>query len=650
MFKHLLILCASIALSTSLNAQVDTTNGFTAPNSVSKDHVKLTKYLCEGIEDDQLKANLIYNWITHNLTFNLKDAKKPEKQNPDVKEVLRNTNTVGNGYTNLFVAMCREANMNAVPIIGYSKKFYHNLGGDFHIAKVGLCAVLINGTWQFIDPVSGSGIISHEPKWLRKQINKISKKDVLYVEEGVFVAKYRPEFFMIPPQKVRDNFLAADPIWQLLSPPMPLSIYKGNDSVINAFSKGAQRINNTPQLTRIGNLNEDELVMNRVQRTHQFNPNFWLDLARAKQIESYSYLKDYINAPIDGDYKKAILKAIELRKEADVYIDSQKKKLPAYYSNLKKKNTARHIAVNARIREVKKNIKTETAALNRQISKSNSKGSELSIAKKENLQQQKEIDENRIQKIKTAKEQKDAKSTTLVAKVVNINAKSKEIQEHNNFINTELKVLEKYFAQVDPNYDLYASKSALVDSLLELEIYSMVGLSLEDENQHKECINTSKAIWEDISVHREDLLTAYDSTLASFKRIDKAIEKQHKLYRDILKNMEDYKALNDKWVELEQVYAETANNYQTSINSRNQNINLILELHSFLIKNFERINKNREDSEEQIALMQKVEDQRKDITEQLITEDKDYEESFIKYYSKTNDESIKELKKILTKQ
>ncbi|MEZ5016144.1 MAG: transglutaminase domain-containing protein [Flavipsychrobacter sp.] len=649
MYKHLLILCIGIVFSFQLKAQIDTTNGFTAPNSVSKDHVKLTKYLCEGIVDDQLKANLIYNWITHNLSFNLKDAQKPEKQNPSIKEVLHNTNTVGNGYANLFISMCREANLNAVPIHGYHKKFYHNLGGEFHIAKTAMCAVLINGTWQFIDPVSGSGIISHEPKWLRKQLNRISKNDVLYVKEGVFVSKYQPEYFMIAPQKVRKDFLAADPIWQLLSPPMSLNIFSGNDSINEAFNKGAQRINNTPQLTKIGHFNEEEQVTDRVNRTHQFNPNYWLDLARAEQIESYKYLKDYINAPIDGDYKKAILKAIELRKNADGYIDSQKKKFPAYYSGLKKKNTARHIAINGRIREVKKNIKTETSALNREITKSDNNRKELANTKSENLQQQKGIDEEKIKKIKTAKEQKDVKSTTLVAKVVNINAKSKEIQEQNNLINEELKTLEKHFAQVDPNYELYSSKSALVDSLLQLEIYSMVGLSLDDENQYQEYINKSKAAWTDITIHREALLTAYDSTLASFKRIDKAIVKQHKLYGDILKDMEDYKALNDKWMELEQVYAETVNNYQTSINSRNQNINLILELHNFLIENFQRINKNREDSEETIALMQKIEDQRKDITETLIIEDKDYDENILKHMAKVNDESIKELKKILTK-
>ncbi|HEY9176712.1 MAG TPA: hypothetical protein VIN07_03435, partial [Flavipsychrobacter sp.] len=89
-FSTLLLICVSLSVS----AHIDTTNGFTAPAKVSGNARDLAIYLCDGVYSDSMKANLVFNWITHNIEFDIKGAKDPNRSPAVVSDVLKNKKAV----------------------------------------------------------------------------------------------------------------------------------------------------------------------------------------------------------------------------------------------------------------------------------------------------------------------------------------------------------------------------------------------------------------------------------------------------------------------------------------------------------------------------------------------------------------------------
>jgi len=59
----------------AVQAQIDTAIGITAPGNAARDYRSLAHYLCDGQQDDKAKANAIYNWITHNIEYDVNALK-----------------------------------------------------------------------------------------------------------------------------------------------------------------------------------------------------------------------------------------------------------------------------------------------------------------------------------------------------------------------------------------------------------------------------------------------------------------------------------------------------------------------------------------------------------------------------------------------
>ncbi len=648
MLKHLLTLSFGLFSCIAVHAQVDTTNGFTAPGNVSKDYQKLTHYLCDNAESDQQKANLIYNWITHNIKLDVKNQRNVKKQNPTVKEVLGSKKTVVNGYHTLYTKMCQEAGIDAVSVVGYTKRNYHNLGGEFYIPRSGLCVVYINGKWEFVEPVGGSGYVSHRPKWLRRQLNKLTKNDVLYVKEGTFEEKYDPSYFMMKPEELRNSVIAIDPYWQLLSPEMSLNTFMMDDSAVAAINKQARRISGTGQHTKISNLEDEQQIAERAERTHAFNEHFWLDNAVAEQVKAQEMFKAYFNKPDESIPPKAVKNAINYFTKAGYYIDSQKKYISPYYTKLKKNNSKKHTDVKARLRKIKLNISSEGSAIKRISSGSNSKIKRLNNVINRNRSKKKELDAVKIKKIDT-KRALDPENPLLVAIMDSIKAKSERIVQQKNDIDRLHSEMKEYQEKIHPYYNAYFKQNFLVDSFLRDEAYSMASLHYSYEKENEKCIALYNDAWESKTAKREALKEALDSVQAKHTELNRIRNDQFREYKGIIRGIEQYKRSCNKWQNINEAYTEVVNNYVNSINNHEQNTLAVIKLHEFVINNFETIDKAQKGNNEVVKFMEKIENKRSEIIGQMITNDRTYDEKEIEKFDNSNEKSLNKMKDILSK-
>ncbi|MFQ6083727.1 MAG: transglutaminase family protein [Candidatus Aminicenantia bacterium] len=124
-------------------------------NYYSSDVSCLTFKITEGIPDTNKKVWRIFNWISHNIN-------KKENAIPVAEVVLKNREGECQGISNLFVAMCKIAGVEAKAILGIvisieeeeCKAFYHQW-----------VEVFVDGNQIDIDPTLG--IIGVPPNYIK---------------------------------------------------------------------------------------------------------------------------------------------------------------------------------------------------------------------------------------------------------------------------------------------------------------------------------------------------------------------------------------------------------------------------------------------------------------------------------------------------
>ncbi len=358
------ILCIIALLSTTyVNAfEVDSVVGLKA--NFSRDYKLLTHDVCEGLASEKMRANAIYNWITHNIAFDIIATDDPERDPPEIKEVLNKKMATPDGYTLLFTEMCKEAGIPAIAISGYAKGWIFDDGDTLVMPRGNWCAVQIDGNWQFADPVMGAGYISYYSSWGRKQLAKLgqlSKRDLQFGNKKEFVPNYDPSYFMPNHISFRETHLPMDPVWQMSNPPMPKYVFEGGDSMVQDFnSKHNVVINQNPRLLNISNLNEGEYILEYADRVYQFNPQLPTVLSQKEYVKSNKLLGDGNNVTKQqlAEMQNSIKKSLE-------YLKMQRQLIKPHYSVLQKKNVAKNQEFKAMLRHISQTNKQTVNRINR---------------------------------------------------------------------------------------------------------------------------------------------------------------------------------------------------------------------------------------------------------------------------------------------
>lgn len=191
-----LLLCAACSNIYAQNKDIDT-KAISIPEANCTSVEALANYIKQNFTVDSARVRAVYVWITNHISYDVARLKAKEK-NPDmppqtVTEVLSSRSAVCQGYSELFVALCRAMNINATLISGYTK-----FQGKVNPVSHAWVAVEIDSEWFLFDPTWGAG----------------------YVKDDWFYQAFNNSFYKIPPSKLIADHMPFDPMYQFLDHPL----------------------------------------------------------------------------------------------------------------------------------------------------------------------------------------------------------------------------------------------------------------------------------------------------------------------------------------------------------------------------------------------------------------------------------------------
>ncbi len=619
MNKILLLLFIAISFSFGSSAQVDSTIGIKAPGNVSRDYKELAHYLCDGLSNDREKANAIYNWITHNIKYDIKSFQKGDIKHPKIEKVLKTRTTMCEGYSVLFTEMCREAGLRAANVEGYAKDWIFDNGDKLYIPRHQWCAVMIDGQWELADPTWGAGGIYQSPT-LRKILNKVTRKKITYAKRLRFRFKYNPKYFLEDPAEFKLKHLPADPYWQLADSVMPLVIFETGDSAVKNFNtKYCKTKKNDPELTRISELSEEQKDFEFADRAYAFNNKYPVILALKLTYRAASEVEKALTDSTVTDGRILVNDAVLSLKKSEEYIKEQKKSFPDQYSLLKKKNKTKNQLAKQDIRKIKTDdkrliaeskkfvhaVKTKTDKLGKSVSKAQKKANGIYSEK--------------IDEIETGKVQKRMSSPEIKALDDSIAARTTRI----NVLDAEVSVLSEKMSIVQAEnrkrLDSLAINIDLADSMLVLQTRSRLGMN---DNYDDEIILYSSK-FNEYKFGKADSLQkhylAFFDTIALMQENKQKMQlAQMELYKKNLRGMEQYKKWNNNNAELAGNYKESVKKYMECLNGFTADISGIIAYLKGHRKLFEYLGKVNKKEITLAGYMDKAENMRKILEERAL--------------------------------
>jgi len=127
------------------------------PESETKTVKTLATYLMQKAKTDEEKSRAIYVWLAQNISYNDEEYNTGVYKTYNTEDVLLKRTSVCEGYSNLYLALATEMNLEAIKISGYSKGYGYTEGEKFGKTDHAWNAVKINGAWKIVDATWGTG-------------------------------------------------------------------------------------------------------------------------------------------------------------------------------------------------------------------------------------------------------------------------------------------------------------------------------------------------------------------------------------------------------------------------------------------------------------------------------------------------------------
>jgi hypothetical protein len=547
MFKNLyLITLLLLALCNSASAKVDTTVGIKAPNSVSTDAKKLAHYLCDALEGDYLKANAIYNWITHNIKYDVAAFKRGDLKRPTIKEVLKKNKALCDGYADLFAAMCEEVGIRALTVSGYGRDWMFDDSDKLYTPRHAWNAVYIANNWHLVDATWGAGVIGQFPNKIQKTIKKAKNNPAQQIGKLKFKFRYDPNFFMTPPAAFRIKHLPYDPIWQLTDSLMPLAIFESGEVEINQFNEiyGRQCIN-TKEVNRFYNLEEHIKIIEEAERAYAYNPRFHVSMALQHQARAIDSLKklDKNAPPIK---RNALVEKVKQElKSAEKYVALQKESITVEYSELKRKNQKKNTLAKAYISGVNNNNKQAITKCNSKINGADRKYRRLMQRAGEAIADHKKANPQKFDAVKTASPEDKATAPRLLTLVDSVSRRIEKLDLKQSELNREQQGVDKLVEANKTRLDTLVHYLSLADSALIQETIGRINL----HDNYDDEIKKWSAIYKEARTQNADSVQKryfadYDSILVHYESLRNGYDQYLSLFYKNFKDIEQYKSRN----------------------------------------------------------------------------------------------------------
>jgi hypothetical protein len=569
--KNLLLLsCLLLIAATCCRAQVDTVIGLSASGKYGTDHVAVAADICFDAQGEKAKANAIYNWVTHNIAYDVKALRKyPKHVDDKVGQTLKNRKAVADGYSMLFTELCRDAGMQAVTVDGYAKDWITDNGDEVYIPRHQWSAVRINGQWQLVDATWGAGYLYQSQSWWRVILQKVFKKSKMHAKSLKFRYRYDPQYFLQDPETFRLKHLPADPLWQLTDTIMSIAVFEAGDSAIRKFNElYSKPKQNDPRLDKIAKLDEKQKLFEYADRAYGYNYRFPVVMALKNTYRAVSIVeKAYTDSTVsNGDI---MLKDAtnDLRKSLD-YIKDQKKAFPEEYNKLKMKNKAKGMEAKQYIRQIKTDDKRLIAESNKRIRSADSK---YKRARKKlgDVQRKKNgVSPRKIGNIETSKVKKKEGAPELEAIKDSVDAR-----------NTRIAVLQRTAAGQEKDARAVIMASALMldtlvkaltaeDSMLRMEANAHMNMhdSYDDEVKKWNKLFTRQKYYKTDTLLKY-YFAAFDTVATQYERLQKTHAAGFELHKANIRSLEQYRKWNNTDTTIDAEYALTAGNYLEAIDS-----------------------------------------------------------------------------------
>ena len=564
------VVCILLALSFSARASIDTTIGLSVSKSDAKNYIILAHALCDGVSGDSMKANAIYNWITHNIKYDIKAVQSGKLKPDKVEKVLKNRLGVCDGYAKLFTAMCKEAGMKAVTVDGYAKDWIFDNGDELIIPRHAWSAVMIGGEWQLVDPTWGAGTLVQAPTVVRRIINKVTFKKITYAKKLKFVFRYDPQYFCMNPDSFRLKHLPADPFWQLRDTAMPLEVFEAGDSAVNNFNKlyhtAGKKYDSA--LLRIAALPPDSVELDAAERAYAFNNRFAVALA----IKETARVTDDARQAAETDSAakaNALWKdAQQSLKIAESKIKEQKKYFPPQYTKLKKKNRVKNGDAKQGMMQIKTDDKKLVAQCTKYRRTADNKIKRVRKKYADAGKRKRTIDPTKIDDIEAANVQKSAKDPEMVEITDSLTARNNAIDSMQKSLDSVATAISAMRDSNSLRLDSLAKCLGTSDSLLVGEAKARIHMH---DNYDDDVImwaaqfKTEKYMKAD-TLHKNYLL-CYDTILIKSDDWQKIKVAQMNAYKKNLKDAEKYVKWNNNDTNMHKRYVAMAENYMAAIDT-----------------------------------------------------------------------------------
>lgn len=149
---------------------------------------------------EQVRA--FYVWIAHHISYDVPESKNPQlnpvKQEPAT--VLKSAKAVCHGYSRLFQELCTKSEIPCLLVNGYTKTT-----DQFNPAGHTWNAIFLDNSWQLIDVTWGAGGVNTSNR---------------------YVKEFSERYYLTKPDVMLEDHYPLDPVWQLVSNPVPVKIWK----------------------------------------------------------------------------------------------------------------------------------------------------------------------------------------------------------------------------------------------------------------------------------------------------------------------------------------------------------------------------------------------------------------------------------------
>jgi len=635
----LFLLAAFNIFAVNTFAQIDTAIGVKTPSGKGSSYQQLAHALCDGLSNDYQKANAIYNWITHNISYDVKAMQQGKLKEEDPKKVFKQKKGMCSGYSLLFAAMCNEVGVKAIVIDGYSKDWMFDDGDKFYIPRHAWNVVYIDHKWRPVDATWGAGGLSQVPGWLKRQMSKAAKSPLQTSGKLKFRFQYDTAYFLSDPLVFRIKHLPSDPIWQLTDTAMPLQVFEAGETAIRQFNKQYPELaDNLAEQEKLANMDDDARMQASASRMSAYNARFRVAMAAKHQADAIDTIAANANGGGAISNSGALASIQEKLKDATDEVNEQGKSINTEYAALNTKNKTKNQLAKQYIQSLHSDNKRMIAQCESYIKRAGTLTTTIKRNAGKANDKNKKVDPDKLSGIPTAQKQTSVEDITM-------RSIEDSVSNRKNRIDSLQQIITKQQAQIKATKEANGNKLdtlapifVLADSALIEETINRIRMH---DNYDEEVLQWNRIVktvrLQQVDSLQKDYFAAYDSVNNQYKSLRQNQWEQIQQYHKNMKDMERYKRRNNNTVFLAQYYpqvkelqASTMDYYQALADHQ-----VFVEKHKELFKLLIKLYKRQE---ELAGYMEKSEEKRKELEDKNLAK----KEAFDKKENETQKQNLKQ--------